>query len=594
MRRLLDYLPNGVCVAIATRTEPPLQVPRLRARGQLVEVDADELRFSRSEAGVLLNELLGLELADEDVAALHQRAEGWPAAVYLAALSLRSRDDRHEFIARFAGDDRHIVDYLGEEVLADLDPDTRELLLRTSILERVSGPLCDAIADTTGSARKLETLARSNLFVVPLDDRRDWYRYHHLFRACLVAELRLMSTELIPELHRRASSWFQRSGEMTEAINHAIAGQDFPTACELLAAHWNEVVSTGGLRAVEMWLMALPEHVVTGDARLCLARAWTSFAKGALEEVLPCVETAEAAPVPGPLLDGTTSVASGAATLRASYWLRMGDFGKTVSYAREALALEHGPWRAISANCLGTAFYWLDEPAQARQQLEATIEVGRELVPLVALFAIGLLALLDCDRQDWNAVSRRLHGARQMIDRGGLGEYWMTAGVELAGGLASEHHDDLAGAEIAMARSLVLYRRGQAPVETANALLHLARVHARQGHDPVANDEIGEAALLIGSCPDPGPRVERLLGQARRRARTEGRLTRRPAGVEELSDGEVRVLRLLASDLTQREIGAELYLSLNTIKSHTRSIFRKLGAASREQAVARARELELI
>jgi len=272
----------------------------------------------------------------------------------------------------------------------------------------------------------------------------------------------------------------------------------------------------------------------------------------------------------------------------------MGDFGKTVSYAREALALEHGPWRAISANCLGTAFYWLDEPAQARQQLEATIDVGRELVPLVALFAIGLLALLDCERQDWNAVSRRLHGARQMIDGGGLGEYWMTAGVELAGGLASEHHDDLAGAEIAMARSLVLYRRGQAPVETANALLHLARVHARQGHDPVANDEIGEAALLIGSCPDPGPRVERLLGQARRRARTEGRLTRRPAGVEELSDGEVRVLRLLASDLTQREIGAELYLSLNTIKSHTRSIFRKLGAASREQAVARARELELI
>jgi LuxR family maltose regulon positive regulatory protein len=594
MRRLLDYLPDKVCVAIATRTEPPLAVARLRARGQLVEVDADELRFSLIEAGLLLNELLGLELADGDVAALYHRAEGWPAAVYLAGLSLRNRVDRHDLIARFAGDDRHIVDYLAEEVLAGLDPDTRELLLRTSILERVSGPLCDAIAETTGSARRLETLARSNLFVVPLDDRRDWYRYHHLFRACLGAELRLESTELIPELHRRASSWFERRGEMTEAINHAIAGQDFPAASELLAAHWNEVLSTGGLRAVEMWLMALPEHVVTGDARLCLARAWTSFAKGALDEVLPCLETAEAAPVSGPLLDGTTSVASGAATLRASYWLRMGDFGKTVSYAREALALEHGPWRAISANCLGTAFYWLDELAQARQQLEETIEVGHELVPLVALFAIGLVALLDCERQDWNAVSHRLHGARQMIDAGGLGEYWMTAGVELAGGLASEYHDDLARAEMAMARSLVLYRRGQAPVEIANALLHLARVHVRQGHNPVASDEIDEAAMLIRSCPNPGPRIQRLLGQARCRARAEGRVTRRPSAVEELSEGEVRVLRLLASDLTQREIGAELYLSLNTIKSHTRSIFRKLGAASREQAVARARELDLI
>ena len=594
MRRLLDYLPGHVCVAIATRTEPPLQVSRLRARGQLVEVAADELRFSVTDTAVLLNEFLDLGLADEDVAALHQRAEGWPAAVYLAGLSLRNRSDRHEFVVRFAGDDRHIVDYLGEEVLGDIDPDTRELLLRTSILEQMNGPLCDAVADATGSARKLEMLARSNLFVVPLDDRRDWYRYHNLFRACLYAELRLESAELIPELHSRASSWFQRTGEVSEAINHAIAGQAFPVASELLAAHWNEVVSTGGLRTVEMWLMALPERVVTGDARLCLARAWTSFARGALEDVLPCLDTAEAAPVPGPLLDGTTSVASGAATLRASYWLRMGDFGKTVAYSREALALEHGPWRAISANCLGTAFYWLDEPAQSRQQLEATIEVGRELVPLVALFAIGLLAILDCERQDWNGVSSRLRTARQMIESGALGEYWMTAGSELARGLALEHRHDLAGAEMAMARSLVLYRRGQAPVEIANALLQLARLHVRQGHDAVASDEVGEAAMLVRSCPDAGPRIRRLLSQARGHARIAARGAPRPPGVEELSEGEFRVLRLLASDLTQREIGAELYLSLNTIKSHTRSIFRKLGTSSREQCVARARELELI
>jgi LuxR family maltose regulon positive regulatory protein len=343
-----------------------------------------------------------------------------------------------------------------------------------------------------------------------------------------------------------------------------------------------------------MWLMALPERVVIADARLCLARAWTSFAKGALDEVLPCLENAEAAPVPGPLLDGTTSIASGAATLRASYWLRMGDFGKTVSYAREALALEHGPWRAISANCLGTAFYWLGETAQARMQLEATIEVGRELVPLVAMFAAGLLALLDCERQAWNAVSRRLNAARQVIEAGGLREYWMTAGVTLAGGLASEHDGDLGGAEMAMARSLVLYRRGQAPVETANALLHLARVHDQQGQDAVASDEINEAAMLIRWCPDPGSRILRLLSQARRLIPAAARKTPSPAGTDELSEGELRVLRLLASSLTQREIGAELYLSLNTIKSHTRSIFRKLGASSREQAVARARQLGLI
>ena len=212
------------------------------------------------------------------------------------------------------------------------------------------------------------------------------------------------------------------------------------------------------------------------------------------------------------------------------------------------------------------------------------------MVPLVALFAIGLLALLDCERQDWNGVSGRLRAARQMIEAGALGEYWMTAGVELAVGLSLEDRGDLAGAEMAMARSLVLYRRGQAPVEIANALLHLARLHVRQGHAAVASDEISEAGMLVRSCADPGPRIQRLLSQARGTARS----MPRPTGEDELSEGELRVLRLLASNLTQREIGAELYLSLNTIKSHTRSIFRKLGASSREQCVARARELELI
>jgi len=187
-----------------------------------------------------------------------------------------------------------------------------------------------------------------------------------------------------------------------------------------------------------------------------------------------------------------------------------------------------------------------------------------------------------------------LHDAREMIESAGLREYWMIAGVELASGLASEHGGDLTGAEMAMARSLVLYRRGQAPVETANALLHLARVHVRQGHDAVANDEANEAAMLIRSCPDPGPRIQRLLAQTRGRVPTGAPSASPPPGVEELSEGEFRVLRLLASDLTQREIGAELYLTLNTIKSHTRSIFRKLGASSREEAVARARERELI
>jgi LuxR family maltose regulon positive regulatory protein len=559
-----------------------------------VEIDADELRFSLDETRSFLDEVLGLELGEEDIARLHQRTEGWPAAIYLAALSLRSRPHRHELVMRFAGDDRHIVDYLGEEVLAGLEPAVRNLLLRTSILERVNGPLCDAVAEASGSARQLESLARSNLFVVALDEQREWYRYHQLFRSCLNAELRLEAADLIPELHRRASDWFACAGYVADAIDHAIAGQDFATASELLAAQWNDIISSGGLRAVEMWLMSLPERLVLEDARLCLARAWTSFAKGALEEVLPCLENAEAAPSPERLLDGTTSVASGAATLRASYWLRMGDVRKTVVYAREALALERGPWRAISANCLGTASYWLDQNAQARQCLEETIDVGRELLPLVALAALGMLALMDCESEDWTAAVKRLHQGRATIATGGFGQYWMTAGVELAGGLAAEHDGDLARAETLMAASLVLCRRSKAPVEIANVLLHLARVHREQGFDVVARDEVEQAAMLVKSCPDPGPRIRRLIARGRARSNVAVPPGARPGSSDELSERELRVLRLLASDLTQREIGRELYLSLNTVKSHTRSIFRKLGVSGREQAVARARELELI
>jgi LuxR family maltose regulon positive regulatory protein len=263
-----------------------------------------------------------------------------------------------------------------------------------------------------------------------------------------------------------------------------------------------------------------------------------------------------------------------------------------MKHAREALALEHGPWRAISANCLGTASYWLDDTAGARTHLAETVELGRELVPLVALFALGLLALIDAESGDWTSASRRLHEARRTIEAGALSEYWMTAAVELVAGLAAEHENEILTAETSMARSLVLYRRGQAPVETAGALLHLARVHRRQGLDVVARDETDEAAALVAACPAPGERIMRLIARARRDSRPRAR-----AGIDRadaLSERELGVLRLLATDLTQREIGSHLYLSLNTVKSHTRSIFRKLGVSGREQAVARARELELL
>jgi LuxR family maltose regulon positive regulatory protein len=209
---LIERSPPSFRLVLATREDPPLALGRLRARGDLGEVRAGELRFTDAETATFLTEALGLELSDDDVARLQARTEGWPAALYLAALSLRGRGDPSSVIERFAGDDRFLVDYLTGEVLARQPPELRSFLLRTSILTRLSGPLCDAVADRSDSAALLAELERSNLLLVPLDSRREWYRYHHLFAELLQHELAATEPDALTVLHRRASDWYRGSG----------------------------------------------------------------------------------------------------------------------------------------------------------------------------------------------------------------------------------------------------------------------------------------------------------------------------------------------------------------------------------------------
>ena len=230
MAFLLEHLPPQIHLVIATRADPALPLARLRARGELVEIRAADLRFTPDEAAAYLNEVMGLDLAARDVAALEGRTEGWIAALQLAALSMQGRDDVAGFIAGFAGDDRYIVDYLVEEVLQRQPERVRSFLLQTSILGRLSGPLCDAVTGQDGGKAMLEALDRGNLFLVPLDDRRQWYRYHQLFADVLRAHLLDEQPDRVPELHRRASEWYEQNGERSEAIRHALAGEDFERA----------------------------------------------------------------------------------------------------------------------------------------------------------------------------------------------------------------------------------------------------------------------------------------------------------------------------------------------------------------------------
>ena len=273
---LAEHLPPSLSLVVAARSDPELPLPRLRARGELEEIGADQLRFSRGEAEKLLNQMLGLALPPEDVRALWQRTEGWAAGLHLAGLSLRGRvgDEAAGFIGTFAGDDKHVFDYLAAEVLAGLPARLRSFLLRTAVLDRFCAPLCDAVAGFGDSQDLLEEAERRQLFVVPLDNARRSYRYHALFAEALRHELDRGEPGLALLLHRRAAAWHRQHGSVPEAIDHTIAAGDLAEARDLIAAHWDSTLKEGQAGTVARWLDLLPPDMVADDARMCLIRGF--------------------------------------------------------------------------------------------------------------------------------------------------------------------------------------------------------------------------------------------------------------------------------------------------------------------------------
>ena len=293
MAFLLDHLPPGLHVVIASRADPALPLARWRARGELIEIRAAELRFTPDEAAAYLNGLMGLQLTARDVTALEARTEGWIAALQLAALSIQGREDVSGFIDGFAGDDRYVVDYLAEEVLARQPARIQAFLLQTSILGRLSGSLCDAVTGQAGGKATLEALDRANLFLVPLDDRRQWYRYHHLFADVLQARLLDEQPDQVPDLHRRASAWFERNGEQSVAIGHALAGDDFQRAADLVELAVTVMSQTRQEATVRGWLELIPDEVVRVRPVLSVAIAWVLLSDGEYEGVEARLRDAE-------------------------------------------------------------------------------------------------------------------------------------------------------------------------------------------------------------------------------------------------------------------------------------------------------------
>jgi LuxR family maltose regulon positive regulatory protein len=363
---LVENLPPRVHLVIASRADPLLPLPRIRARGQLVEIRAGDLRFTAGEAAAYLNEVMGLQLTAANVAALESRTEGWIAALQLAALSLQGRAQAASFIAGFSGNDRYIVDYLVDEVLQAQSERVRDFLLQTSIVDRLSGPLCDAVTGHPGGQAMLERLDRANLFVVPLDDRRHWYRYHHLFADVLQTHLRSEQPDQVAGLHRRASDWFAANGEPPAAIRYALAGQHIERAADLIELAVQELRRTRQDALLRSWLAALPDDLIRTRPVLNIGHVWTLLAAGDLEGAEARLNDAERWLDPTRVPAKTVVVdeeefgrlAGTIAVYRAALAQLRGDLPATVKYAQRVLDLvppDQHLQRGAAAALLGLA-----------------------------------------------------------------------------------------------------------------------------------------------------------------------------------------------------------------------------------------------
>jgi LuxR family transcriptional regulator, maltose regulon positive regulatory protein len=398
MAFLLEHLPTQIHLVITTRADPALPLGRLRGRGELAEIRAADLRFTPDEAAAYLNEAMGLDLADRDVAALEGRTEGWIAALQLAALSMQGRDDVAAFIAGFAGEDRYIVDYLADEVLHRQPGDVRSFLLETSILGRLSGPLCDAVTSLDGGKAMLEALDRGNLFLVQLDDRRRWYRYHQLFADVLRAHLLDEQPDRVPVLHRRASEWYEQNGERSEAIRHALAAEDFARAADLVELAIPAIRQSRQEAAAVAWLRALPDEVIASRPVLSVHYAGVLLLSGQFEGAearLADAERwldpmAEARQAPNPSSTSMVVVdeeeflrlPGAIAVYRAARALAAGDVAGTIRHAQRALDLasEDDPLGRGSATGLMGLAYWtsgdLEHAHRSYAECMANLEIA--------------------------------------------------------------------------------------------------------------------------------------------------------------------------------------------------------------------------
>ena len=589
---LVDYVPPGSQFALASRDQVALPLARWRGRGMLLEIGRADLRLDEAEADVLLKGA-GVALEASEVAELTRQTEGWPAGLYLAALSIRSGAPGLTHNRGFSGDDRYVSEYFRLEVLSRIPRDEARFAMRTSVLETMTGPMCDAVLETGGSAHLLETMERSNLFVVALDQQGQRYRYHHLFRQLLRIELERTEPDMVEELNRRAMEWSTANGQLEAAIRFGHAARAHQEVAGIVDNLAFPLYRDG--RMDTLW--DLLEWFDDADLRrfpaIAVYGAWVQALTGHAAQAARYLAFADGATTTIPLSDGSGTIVPWVATLRSTL---MPDGVELALADAEAGLTSLAPtswWRSSATVMRGIANALLGSTDAARVDLEAAVELARTNGSQdVEFIAQAELALLAARNGAWLDAWTHAEAARTVVERERLGHYALAAIAHVAVARVAifRHQHGEARAAMTRAHRLRTLLDHSLPWLTVQVGIELTRAHLSLGEVDAARTILKETQTVLRRRPRLGVLVDEMEEMRRRVAATAGP----GAWAVNLTAAELRLLPYLATYLTFPEIASKLFITTHTVRSEAKAIYRKLDATSRAEAIERAVDVGLL
>ncbi|HYA50021.1 MAG TPA: LuxR C-terminal-related transcriptional regulator, partial [Streptosporangiaceae bacterium] len=586
---VISAIPRGSQLAVASRCEQPY-LPRLRATGEALEFGAIDLALDAAGAQQIFANAK-VSLTAEQAAAVTERTEGWPAGLYLAALITGKRSGQ---AAAVTGDDPYVADYLYRETLVGLPEDMQLFLRRTAVLDRLCGPLCDAVLASPGAAGYLRRLEAASLFLVPLDRRRQWYRYHALFREFLLGELGRAEPGIVMTLHQRAADWHEASGSRAQALEHLLHTTDRHRSMRLTAALAPPTVHAGQLPTLQRWLRTIGDANIERYPPLAIMAGWAGVLGGDTAQAERWAAFVDAAPSGGVQLDGSSSFESARAMLRAAMCAR----GPEQMLADATFAVAHepawGPWRSHALWLLGEANLLAGRLGEARAALaEGSATAATLNTPDMITLCETQLALLAMGRGEWQEAADRLEHALAVIDEHRMHDYVFSIPAFAGAARLSLHHSDLNETHRQLTRAMRARPTAThvLPFTAVGLRLQLAKVYLALADVATARQLLREIDDILRQRPVLGALIDEV--KEFRRGLVASAATR-VAGRSPLTPAELRLLPYLQTHLTTERIAERLFVSNWTVKTQVKSIYRKLGVSSRNEAVQHAMAVGLL